>query len=73
MVNGTLAGIIQPTAVGSAGLNTNFISDAEIPSLSFPFTADGVNVSTVNLSSVYTNGVDRFILLNGFEVRSTSP
>ena len=72
-VNGVLEAIVQPTALGSSGLNTNFISDADIPTLAFPFAADGSNVATINLSTIYTNGVDRFILVNGFEVRSTSP
>lgn len=72
-LNGALEAIVQPTALGSSGINTNFISDADIPTLSFPFNADGSNVVTVNLSTMYTNGADRFILLNGFEVLSTSP
>jgi hypothetical protein len=68
LVAGTLRAITQPTALGSAGLGTNFISDPDIPTLSFPFVADGTNQVVINLSSIYTNGVDRFILLNGFEV-----
>lgn len=72
-VGGVLQAIIQPTALGPAGLGTNFISDADIPTLSFPFEADGTNSVTINLSTVYTNGTDRFILLNGFEIFSTIP
>jgi hypothetical protein len=72
-VGGTLEAIVQPTALSPAGLGTNFISDSDIPTLAFPVVADGTNASVVNLSTVYTNGVDRFILLNGFELYSTSP
>jgi hypothetical protein len=72
-VNGAFQAIVQPTALGTSGLNTNFISDADIPSLAFPFSADGSNVANINLSTMYTNGVDRFIFVNGFEVRATSP
>lgn len=72
-VNGVLEAIVQPTALGSSGLGTNYISDADIPTLAFPFNADGSNVATINLSTIYTNGVDRFIFLNGFEVLATSP
>jgi hypothetical protein len=72
-IGGNLAAITQPNALSTSGLATNFISDADIPTLSFPFTADGSNVVAINLSTIYTNGVDRFIFLNGFEVRSTTP
>jgi hypothetical protein len=72
-VAGSLAGLVQPTAMGMAGLATNFISNADIPVLSFPFTAHGTNAVSVHLSTVYTNGADRFIFLNGFEVFATTP
>ncbi len=72
-ITNSLVGIIQPTALGSSGLGTNWISDTDIPTLSFPFTADGSNTVMINLSTIYTNGVDRFILMNGFEVDATTP
>jgi len=34
---------------------------------------DGSNAVNINLTTLYTNGVDRFIFLNGFEVFSTVP
>jgi hypothetical protein len=71
-IGGVLMGIVQPAALGSSGLGTNFISDAHIPILAFPFTASGAPVN-IQLSTVYANGADRFILLNGFEVFSTTP
>lgn len=72
-VAGSLEAIAQPTALGISGLGTNFISDANIPTLAFPFQADGSSAVGINLSAIYSNGVDRFILLNGFEVYSTTP
>lgn len=72
-VGGSLQAMTQPTALGTPGLATNFISDSDIPTLSFAFAADGTNVATINLSTLYTNGVDRFILLNGFELYTTAP
>ncbi len=61
-VAGTLEAIVQPTALGASGLGTNFISDADIPTLAFAFVADGSNVANINLSAIYTTYVDRFIL-----------
>jgi hypothetical protein len=72
-IGGVLQATTQPTALGPAGLGTNFISDADIPTLSFPFYADGTNAIHINLSSAFTNGADRFILLNGFEVLRAMP
>ena len=72
-VAGSLEAIVQPTYLGALGLGTTFISDADIPTLSFPFVADGTSQVAIDLSTMYTNGVDRFILLNGFEVFSTLP
>ena len=72
-IDGVLQATTQPTALGPAGLGTNFISDADIPTLAFPFHADGSNAVHINLSAAYTNGLDRFILLNGFEVLRALP
>lgn len=72
-VGGALEAIVQPTSLGAPGLNTTWISDADIPTLSFPLVADGIGQATIVLSTLYTNGVDRFIFVNGFEVFSTAP
>jgi hypothetical protein len=72
-VGGSLQALTHPTALGASGLATNFISDSDIPTLTFSFMADGTNLPGINLSTVYTNGVDRFILLNGFEIFPTIP
>ena len=72
-VAGLLQAIVQPTCLGALGLGTTWLSDADIPTLSFPFVADGTNHVVLDLSTLYTNGVDRFILLNGFEVFGTLP
>jgi hypothetical protein len=72
-VGGELKAIVQPTALSAPGLNTSFISDPDIPILSFPFAANGSDPVTIQLSTIYTNGVDRFIFLNGFEIFSTAP
>lgn len=71
--DGKLEAIVQPTALSAPGLNTTFISDADIPTLSFPFTANGIDLVSIQLSTIYTNGTDRFIFLNGFEIFSTKP
>jgi len=72
-VSGSLQALTQPTALSSSGLATNFISDTDIPKLAFPFSADGSNAVTIQLSTVYTNGADSFIFMNGFEVFATAP
>jgi hypothetical protein len=72
-VAGALEAIVQPTCLGPGGLNSTFISDSDIPTLSFPVTTDGATPVAIILSSLYTNGVDRYIFLNGFEVYSTTP
>jgi hypothetical protein len=70
---GALQGIIQPIAIGPAGVGTNFISNADIPTLAFAFNSDGTSPVNINLSTIYANGADRFIFLNGFEIFSTMP
>ncbi len=72
-VGGVLEGIVQPTVLGSVGLATNFISNVDIPTLSFPFVSDGSNAVKIQLSTVYTNGADRYVFMNGFEVFHTTP
>jgi hypothetical protein len=65
--------IVQPTSMSSAGLNTTFIGDADIPTITFPFSADGSSPVTIELTSLYGSGATKYILLNGFEVFSTIP
>ena len=72
-IGGALQAILQPTAIGGSGLGTNFISNAEIPMLAFAFEADGTSPVTINLSTLYSNGADRFIFINGFEVFAATP
>ncbi len=72
-VAGSLEAIVQPTYLGALGLATTFISDADIPTLAFPVVTDGTSAVIITLSALYTNGVDRFIFLNGFEVFSALP
>jgi hypothetical protein len=64
---------VQATALGSSGLNTTFISDAQIPTLLFPFTHDGSSPLTIELRSTISNGTDNFLLLNGFEILEENP
>lgn len=73
-IDGVIKGSVQPTGLGSPGLNTTFISDAQIPTLLFPFTHDGVSPLTIELRSTIPNGVSNFLLLNGFELfQNASP
>jgi hypothetical protein len=65
-----LQAVIQPTVIG---LGTNFISNADIPTIAFAFDADGANPVTIHLTTLYANGADRFIFVNGFEIFSTRP
>jgi hypothetical protein len=64
---------VQPTALGSSGLNTTFISDAQIPTLLFPFTYDGSSPLVIQLRSTVPNATDNFLLLNGFEILGEAP
>jgi len=72
-LGGTLRASVRPTALGSAGLGTTFISDGQVPTLAFAFTHDGIGNATVELSATESNSDDSFILLNGFEIFTTSP
>lgn len=66
-----LKGTTTPTSLGTAGLNTTFISDNDIPSLSFVFDHDGNSPVEITLSATDTIGVDRHLFLNGFEIRTS--
>lgn len=68
---GDLKGSTTPTSLGTAGLGTTSIADTDIPALAFAFTHDGSGPLTIELSATETDGVDRFLLLNGFEIYSS--
>ncbi|MCH7229008.1 hypothetical protein [Haloferula sp. A504] len=70
---GVMRGSVQPTALGSAGLNTTFINDSQVPTLIFPFTHDGSSPLVVELRSTKSNGSENFLLLNGFELFEAAP
>ncbi|MGB6221306.1 MAG: hypothetical protein WBG04_09745 [Haloferula sp.] len=67
-------GTVRPTALGSAGLNTTFISDNQIPTLDFTFSYDGLaSPFVIELRATQTNGSESFLLLNGFELFQSNP
>ena len=72
-LGGVVQDLVQATALGSSGLNTTFINDAQIPTLLFPFTHDGTTPLVVELRSTFSNGADNFLLLNGFEILQANP
>ena len=67
-IGDSLKATVQPTALGSSGLGTTFIEDAQIPTLQFAFTHDGLGDATVTLTTTQANAVDSMLLLNGFEI-----
>jgi hypothetical protein len=72
-IGGVAKDSVQATALGSSGLNNTFISDAQIPTLLFPFTHDGTTPLVIELRSTFSNGADNFLLLNGFEILQANP
>jgi len=71
-MNGALKGSVQPTVLGPAGLNTTFISEANVPAITFAFPAVGGQPVEIVLSgSDLTTSGDRFVFLNGFEIFAT--
>lgn len=72
-LGGVTMATVQPTALGSSGLNTTFISDAQIPTLLFPFTHDGSSPLVIQLRSTVPNATANFLLLNGFEILGEAP
>lgn len=72
-IGGVLQDSVQPTALGSAGLNTTFINDSQIPSIEFSFTHDGNSPLTIELRSTQSNGSENFLLLNGFKLYQSAP
>ena len=69
-IDGELKDYIQPTALGSAGLNTTFIDNDQVPTLAGAFSHDGLGPVTITLSSTETNAANNYLLLNGFELRT---
>ncbi len=72
-VGGLTRAAVQPTALGAPGLNTTFINNSQIPTLDFPITHNGGSPLTIRLRAIDSNGVDRFLLLNGFELSQPNP
>ena len=72
-VGGLTRAAVEPTALGSAGLNTTFINNAQIPTLDFPIHHDGSSPLTIRLRAIDSNGSDRFLLLNGFAIHPKNP
>lgn len=69
-LDGVVQASVQPTALGSAGLNTTFIDDPQIPNLAFNFTNNATLPLVIQLRSRLTNAAnDSFLPLNGFEIR----
>ncbi|MFT4549291.1 MAG: hypothetical protein ACI9UA_001046, partial [Pseudoalteromonas tetraodonis] len=72
-IGASLLGSVQPTALGSTGLDTTFIDDAQVPTLVFGFSHDGGNPVTIDLTSTDANGSDNHLLMNGFEIFQPNP
>jgi hypothetical protein len=72
-IGGVLKASVQPTALGSAGLNTTFINDSQIPTLAFAFSHDGDGPLVIELRATKSNGSDNFLLLNGFAIHPKYP
>lgn len=63
-----LQGSVTPTSLSPAGLDKRDIADSDIPNLNFVFSHDGSGPITIKLSSTDTDGSNRHIFLNGFEL-----
>lgn len=72
-LGGTLRAVVQPTSLGSPGLGTTFIDDADVPELTFGFTHEGLAPLLIQLRAAEASGDDRFLLLNGFEILQGNP
>ena len=68
LIGGTEQSSVQPTALSSAGLDSTFINDSQVPTLAFDLSYDGTSPLTIELRSTETNGANNFLLLNGFEI-----
>lgn len=72
-IGGELKASVQATALGSAGLNTTFINDSQIPTLGFAFSHDGNSPLVIELRSTQSNGSENLLLMNGFEILQAIP
>ncbi|BDS07741.1 hypothetical protein NT6N_27810 [Oceaniferula spumae] len=72
-IGGVVQESVQPTALGAAGLNTTFINNSQIPTITFELAHDGTGPLTIELRSTQSNGTDNFLLLNGFELFQAAP
>jgi acetyl esterase/lipase len=72
-IGGLTRDATRPTTLGSAGLNTTFITNAQIPTLDFTFTHDGVSPLALKLRALQSDGNNSFLLLNGFELLQVNP
>ena len=72
-INGLVRASVQPNTLGSAGINTTFINDGQIPTLDFTFHHDGVSPLTIKLRALRPNATENYLLLNGFEILQKDP
>ncbi|NNJ85667.1 MAG: hypothetical protein HKP20_00720 [Akkermansiaceae bacterium] len=72
-VGGLTLAAVEPTALGAAGLGTTFINDSQVPTLEFLVNHDGSSPLTIRLRAIDSNGSERFLLLNGFELEQETP
>lgn len=70
---GVVKDTVEPTALGSSGLNTTFINDGQIPTIEFPLVHDGSPLLTIELRSTLPGTGDSFLFLNGFELFQANP
>ncbi|NWK57597.1 hypothetical protein HW115_18405 [Verrucomicrobiaceae bacterium N1E253] len=64
---------VQPTTLGSDGLNTTFISNAQVPRIGCSFSHDGSGPLVLDFDASLSNGSDQFLFLNGFELYLIKP
>lgn len=69
-LGGVLRDTVVPTTLGTAGLGTTLITDAQVPTLGFSFTHDGLSPVVISLTATEGATGSRFLLLNGFEILS---
>jgi acetyl esterase/lipase len=72
-VGGVTRDAVEPTALGSAGINSTFINNSQVPTIDFPIRHDGGSPLTIRLRAIDSNGGERFLLLNGFELSTKNP
>ncbi len=67
-IDGESQATIVPTSLGLPGLNTTSIADSDIPTLAFTFSHDSTQPTTIELSGTLSNGSNRHVFFNGFEI-----